>query len=63
MIEAANLRIRRRPPVDGPELSTSSVLQRVYANRGIVKSDDLDLALGHILTPEALPDILSLIHI
>ena len=57
MIEAANLRIRRRPPVDGPELSTSSVLQRVYANRGVVKPDDLDLALGHILTPEALPDI------
>ena len=39
------------------DLSDHPVLNRIYAARGILKVEDLDLSLSTLLSPEEMPDI------
>ncbi|NKB97475.1 MAG: single-stranded-DNA-specific exonuclease RecJ [Pseudomonadales bacterium] len=48
---------RRVAPENSDSLKGFSVLERIYAQRGIRDSEELDLGLGKLLKPGLLPDI------
>lgn len=51
------VRIEQRPTRTTQTVSSHPVLQRVYANRGIIDQSDLDLGLAKLIPPAGLPDI------